>query len=267
MATDTAARHVLRWMRRHVDGQRVSIRDVSADYAQINLQGPAARSVLEAVASFDVSADAFEFRDAAEFEIEGRRVICTRITYVGELGYEIFVGADDAVAVHDAIAAAGRPSGLRHAGLKALSSLRLEKAYRDYGHDMDNTDSIVDVGLSWAVDLEKGHFVGRDAAARLMEAGPPQRRLVQVKLDDPDPLMFHGEVLLAGDMPVGYMRAASYGWTLGGAVGLAMLESDRPVTADYLSGMEWQVDVAGVRYPATVSLRPLYDPQATRVHM
>ena len=116
--------------------------------------------------------------------------------------------------------AAGRELGLRHAGLKALSSLRMEKGYRDYGHDIDNTDTVLEAGLGFAVALDKpGGFLGRDAVLAQKAAGPLSKRLVQVLLTDPEPLMFHAELVRRDGAAVGYIRAASYGWTLGGAVG------------------------------------------------
>ena len=155
---------------------------------------------------------------------------------------------------------------MAHAGLKALSSLRMEKAYRDYGHDIDNTDGVVEAGLGFGVDVDKpGGFIGRDAVARQIEAGPPTRRLVQVLLRDPEPLMFHGEVVYADGHPTGYIRSGSYGFTLGGAVGLAMVDTEEPVTAELVDAWSWEVLVAGERYPARVSIRPLYDPRSERV--
>ena len=195
-------------------------------------------------------------------------VLCVRITYVGELGYELYVGAADAAAVHGALVDAGASFGIRHAGLKALSSLRMEKAYRDYGHDIDNTDDVVQAGLSFAVDLDKpGGFIGRHAVAARLAEGPPHRRMVQVLLADPEPVIHHAEVLLRDGVAVGYVRAASYGFTLGGAVGLAMVEAGEPVTKGYVSAGSWEVDIAGERYPAAASLRPMYDPGSARVRM
>jgi 4-methylaminobutanoate oxidase (formaldehyde-forming) len=168
--------------------------------------------------------------------------------------------------VYDRIVAAGAPFGLRHAGLKALASLRMEKGYRDYGHDIDNTDSVLHAGLGFAVDLDKpGGFVGRDAVAALKAAGPLTKRLVQVLLSDPEPLLHHGEVVSCDGVPCGHVRAASYGHTLGGAVGLAMVDLGEPVTAARLAECTWEVEVADRRVPATVSMRPLYDPTNARV--
>jgi len=161
----------------------------------------------------------------------------------------------------------GEAFGLRHAGLKSLASLRLEKAYRDYGHDIDNTDHPYEVGLGFAVDLERDtDFIGRDACIRNKAAAPYPQRLVQVLLRDPGPLMHHAEVVLRDGVAVGDVRAASYGHTLGGAVGLAMVEGrGEAVDAAWLRAGRWEVDIAGRRYPAEVSLSPLYDPKMERV--
>ena len=266
VATDTAHRHVETWMRRHLGDLRAAVTDVTSGFAQINLQGPASRSVLSAVTTTDVSNEAFPFRTAREIDVGFARVLCVRITYLGELGYELYVPAEQAVHVHDRLLAAGAPHGLQHAGLKALSSLRMEKGYRDYGHDIDNTDDPFEVGLGFAVALDKpGGFIGRDAVLSRQASGRPTRRVVQVRITDPGPLMFHAEPVSRDGDTVGYVRAASYGHTLGGAVGLAMVEADQPVTTRWLESGEWEVDVAGVRHPAVASLRPMYDPDNSRI--
>ncbi len=161
---------------------------------------------------------------------------------------------------------AGEQHGIRPAGLKALSSLRMEKGYRDFGHDIDNTDDVHGVGLGFAVALDKpGGFTGREATLAAKERGTPHHRLVQVLLEDPEPLMDHAEPVLRDGVVVGYVRSASYGWTLGGAVGLAFVGGHGPVTREWLDDGRWEVDVAGTRHPARVSLRPMYDPASTRV--
>jgi glycine cleavage system aminomethyltransferase T len=196
-------------------------------------------------------------------------VLCIRITYLGELGYELHIPAEQAVHVYDRLIEAGREFGLRHAGLKALSSLRMEKAYRDYGHDIDNTDTVLEAGLGFAVALDKpGGFIGRDAVVAQRQRGPLAKRLVQVLLTDPGPLMFHAELVRRGGLEVGYIRAASYGWTLGGAVGLAMVESGGvPIDQDWLDDGEWTVQIGDRIIPARVSLRPFYDPANKRIRM
>ena len=191
---------------------------------------------------------------------------CVRITYLGELGYELNIPSEQAVHVYDRLVEAGERFGLRHAGLRALSSLRMEKAYRDYGHDIDNTDDPYETGLGFAVRLDKQtDFLGKQACERKKAAAPWPNRLVQVLVKDPEPLMHHGEIMLRNGKPVGEIRAASYGHTLGGAVGLAFVHGDPVVDKAFLDDGEWEVDIAGRRYPAVVSLRPMYDPGMERV--
>ncbi|MBL8928610.1 MAG: GcvT family protein [Kineosporiaceae bacterium] len=281
VASDTAHRRVEAMIRRAIGFGRfadahATVTDVTSGWAQLNVQGPRSRELLAGLTSADLSTEAFPFRAAGMIDLGFARVLCLRITYLGELGYELYVPAEHAVEVHDRIVAAGSGSGrgwqLRHVGLRSLASLRLEKAYRDYGHDIDNTDTVLEAGLGFAVALHRPDgterdFIGRDAVARLRAAGTPASRLVQVLLRTPEPLLDHGEVVLRNGSEVGYLRAASYGHTLGGAVGLAMLThpDGDPLTQGWLDEGTWHVDIAGRCHPATVSLRPLYDPTSSRV--
>jgi len=170
------------------------------------------------------------------------------------------------VHVYDQLVEAGKKFGLKHAGLRALSSLRMEKAYRDYGHDIDNTDNPYETGLGFAVRLNKeAEFMGKQACQDKKAESPWPNRLVQVLVKDPEPMMFHGEIVLRDGKPVGEVRAASYGHTLGGAVGLAFVHGDPVVDAGFLDNGVWEVDIAGRRFPVEVSLRPMYDPDMQRV--
>ena len=268
VASDTAHRHAETWMRRHFGDSHAFVTDVTSGYAQLNVQGPLSRELLGAVTHADMSNEAFPFRAARYIDIGFARVLCIRITYLGELGYELHIPAEQAAAVYDRLIAAGEGFGLRHAGLKALASLRMEKAYRDYGHDIDNTDSVLEAGLGFAVALDKpGGFIGRDAVLAQKERGPLRRRLVQVLLSDAEPLLHHAEVVCRDGRPAGYIRSASYGFTLGGAVGLAMIDADEPITQAYLDAGQWTVRIGDAVCPARVSLRPLYDPASKRVQM
>jgi 4-methylaminobutanoate oxidase (formaldehyde-forming) len=266
VASDTAHRHVETWMRRHFPADaQAFVSDVTSGFAQINVQGPRSRALLQELTTADLSNAAFPFRAAREIDVGFARVLCVRITYLGELGYELYVPAEQATHVYDRIARAGSAHGLRHAGLKALASLRMEKGYRDYGHDIDNTDSVLETGLGFAVDLKKT-FIGRDAVVAQKAKGPLTRRLLQVLVKDPEPLLFHAEIVHRNGVPVGYVRAASYGFTLGGAVGLAMIDAGTtPLDGAWIEAGTWEVDIAGRRYPAIASLRPLYDPDMRRV--
>jgi heterotetrameric sarcosine oxidase gamma subunit len=266
IASDNALGHVQAWLRRHAGDDRAYVTDVTSSLAQINIQGPRSRELLSTITSVDMSNDEFPFRTARYIDIGFARALCVRITYLGELGYELFVPAEQAMHVYEQLVEAGVSTGLRHTGLKALASLRMEKGYRDYGHDIDNTDSVLEAGLGFAVAMDKpGGFIGRDAVVAKKNAGSLTRRLVQVRVLDPQPLMHHAEIVLRDDVAVGYVRAASYGHTLGGAVGLAMVECADGVSPDFITSGLWQVDIAGIRYPAVASLRPMYDPDNLRI--
>ena len=266
VATDTMHRHVETWMRRQFEDGHAVVTDVTSGLAQINLQGPRSRELLQALTSADLAEDAFPFRTARDIDIGFAKVLCIRITYVGELGYELYVATEQAVHVYDRIVQAGLAVDLKHAGLKALGSLRMEKGYRDYGHDLDNTDGPLETGLGFALDWKKpGGFLGKDAVLAQKGAGPLKKRLVQVLVLDPEPRLFHAEVVWCNGWRAGYVRSASYGFTLGGAVGLAMVEADVPIDAAWLAAQAWQVEIAGTLYPVRVSLRPLYDPEMLRI--
>jgi len=213
--------------------------------------------------------DNFHFRNAEEIDIGLGRALCVRITYVGELGYELFVPSDQATLVYDQIVEAGKEFGLVHAGLKALGSLRLEKGYRDYGHDIDNTDTIFEAGLSFTVDWDKdGGFIGMEHAAAqkriAKELGGRPRRManVLVPLTDTDPLLFHGEILWRNGERISDIRVGSYGHTVQGGVGLTMLQSpdNTPITKSWINEASWEIQIADKFYPCEVSLSPFYDP-------
>ncbi|MEY4174586.1 MAG: hypothetical protein RI900_1751, partial [Actinomycetota bacterium] len=257
VATDTAHRHVQAHLQRHLGGTHAFVTDVTGAHAQLNVQGPLSRDLLQSITTADLSNEAFPFRTARTIDIGFARVLCVRITYLGELGYELYVPSEQAVHVYERIVQAGAEFGLQHAGLKALASLRMEKGYRDYGHDIDNTDDPLMAGFGFAIAWDKpGGFVGREALLAKRGAVPASR-LVSVVCSDPEPLMYHAEVLRRDGMPAGYVRVASYGHTIGGAVGLAMV-------AGPLEG-NWTVEINGRQYPATVSLRPPYDPTNARI--
>jgi len=269
VASDTALRHVDTWMRRHTpEDAHCFVTDVTSGLAQLNVQGPRSRELMQSITTADLSNEAFPFRHAREIDIGYARVLLVRITYLGELGYELYIPTEQATHVYDILVEAGVKFGLRHAGLKALASLRMEKAYRDYGHDIDNTDSVLEVGLGFAVDLKKpGGFIGKEAVVAKKAEGPLRKKLVQVFLTDPEPLLFHAEILYRNGNAVGYLRAASYGHTLGGAVGLAMVDGEpgRAIDEAWIKEGVWEVDIAGRKVGATISLKPMYDPANARI--
>jgi len=266
VTSDVAHRHTETWMKRHItEDQHVFVTDVTSGYGQLNIQGPKSRELLQSITSVDLSNEAFPFRTVREIDIGLARVMCIRITYAGELGYELNIPSEQAVHVYDRLVEAGEPFGLHHAGLRALASLRLEKGYRDYGHDIDNMDDPYSTGLGFAVRLDKkGDFIGKQACIERKANPHFTHRLVQILLKDPEPQMIHAEVVLRNGVPVGDVRAAAYGHTLGGSVGLAMVQGD-PVDLAWLKEGKWEVDIAGNIFPAEVSLKPMYDPGMIKV--
>lgn len=245
--------------------------EVTEDIALLSLQGPRSRDILAAltdahVHDADVSDLALRFRDVREIALHGTPVRVSRITYVGELGYELWVAADRAGELYDAVLAAGAGHGLRPVGLKSLASLRLEKGYRDYAHDIDNTDSLVGSGLAFTAALDKpGGFRGIEAVRADLAAGDPTSRLVCLVTEGTDTLLFHGEIVLRDGVPVGDLRAGSIGWTTGGGVGLAFVHAEGGVSREWLESGTFELDVNGARVSATLSLRPPYDPTNSRV--
>ena len=266
VTSDVAHRHTETWMKRHItDDQHVFVTDVTSGYGQLNIQGPKSRELLQSITSVDLSNEAFPFRTVREIDIGLARVMCIRITYAGELGYELNIPSEQAVHVYDRLVEAGEQFGLRHAGLRALASLRLEKGYRDYGHDIDNMDDPYSTGLGFAVRLDKqGDFIGKQACIERKANSSYTNRLIQILLKDPEPQMIHAEIVLRNGVPVGDVRSAAYGHTLGGSVGLAMVEGD-PVDLAWLEEGTWEVDIAGKIYPAEVSLKPMYDPGMVKI--
>jgi 4-methylaminobutanoate oxidase (formaldehyde-forming) len=195
-----------------------------------------------------------------EIDIGYALVKAFRITYVGELGWELYIPTEFSLHVFDTLLEAGTDYGLKNFGLQALNTLRLEKAYRDYGGDIDNTDTPLEVGLGYFVKFDKpGGFIGRDALLRLKESGY-RYRMPQFLLEDPEPLLYYGEIIYRNGVPVGYIMAGGYGHTLGASVGVGPVENEGGiVSADFVNSGTYEIDIAGVRYPAKVSLRPMAD--------
>lgn len=267
VCSDTTHGHVSMWMNRNLPAEdHVFVTDVTSAYAQLNIHGPESRALLSRLTTADVSDAAFPYLHAQTIDIGYAQVLAIRVTYVGELGWELYIPTEHAVQVYDQILEQGTHHGLRHAGLQTLNSLRLEKGYRDYGHDIDNMDTPLEAGLGFAVKLDKPEgFLGCEALARQKAGGGLKRRLLQFKLHDAQPLLHHAETIYRNGEPAGYIRAGAYGFTLGAAVGLGFIESDQPITAQHVAEDEWAIDVAGVRYSADASLRPFFDPAMTRI--
>ena len=267
VAVDALHRHVERWLELHTPADaHVFVTDVTSAYNILNVHGPKSRELVSRLTSADMSNEAFPYLTMQEIDVGYALVKALRVTYVGELGWELYIPTEFTLHVFDSLVAAGADLGLRHAGFQALNTLRLEKAYRDYGYDMDNTDTPLEAGLGFAVDYDKaGGFIGREALLRHKETGVLTRRLVQFLLEDPEPLLYGGEPIHRDGKLVGHLSSGGYGHTLGGAVGLGYVENEQGVTADFIRSGRYEIEVAGVRYPARASLRPMYDPDGKRV--
>ena len=254
-------------MRRHIGAEEcVTVTDVTAGRTQINVHGPKARDLMQRVSGADLSDSGFPFMTARNIDVGYADVLAYRVTFIGELGWELHVPATQAVQTYDLLMQAGRDLGVRNAGMQTLNSLRLEKAYRDFGLDVDNTDNPIEAGLGFAVKLDKpGGFIGRDALAAIKARGIPKTRMLQFLINDPDPLLYGNELIYLGDEQVGYIQIGGYGHTLGGAVGIGFVTLDRPLSGDIVAKGAWQIDIAGERFAATASLKPLYDPDMKKI--
>jgi 4-methylaminobutanoate oxidase (formaldehyde-forming) len=255
------------WLRRHIPvDAHIYVTNITSAYSVLNIQGPKSRDFLSGLTNADLSNETFPFLTMQQIDIGYALVKAIRITYVGELGWELYIPTEFSLHVFDMLVEAGAAFGLKHLGLHALDSLRLEKAYRDYGGDIDNTDTPLEVGLGYFVDFDKpGGFIGRDALLRLKESGY-RYRMPQFLLEDPEPLLYFGEIIYRDGEPVGHIMSGSYGHTLGASVGVGPVENDgETVTVDFIKSGSYEIDIAGVRYPAKASLRPMYDPKLERV--
>jgi 4-methylaminobutanoate oxidase (formaldehyde-forming) len=241
---------------------RCVLTNVSSGMGVLSVMGPRSRELLQSLTPDDMSDTAFPFATSREIELGYGVVRASRITFVGELGWEIYVPTEFMTGVYDEIVAAGAAFGLKHAGYHALNSLRMEKAYRHWGHDITDEDTPLEAGLGFAVKMNKpGGFIGREALLAQKESGF-RKRLLQFRLQDPAPMLYHNEPVWAGDTIVGFIRSGMYAHTLGAAVGLAYV--DLEPGADPLA-LSYEIEVAGVRYAAEASLRPMYDPENKRI--
>jgi 4-methylaminobutanoate oxidase (formaldehyde-forming) len=241
--------------------------DVTSSYAVFGVMGPRSRELLAAVSGSDLSDAAFPFGTSREIDVGYATVRATRITYVGELGWELYVPAEFAVGVYEELTAAGPRFGLVNAGYYAIESMRLEKGYRAFGRELTPDYGPVEAGLLFACKLKTDiSFLGREAVEKARADGP-RRRLVSLVLDDPDAMIWGGELVLRDGVAAGQVTSGAWGESLGACVGLGYLRhpGGETVTADYLRAGRCEVNVSGQRVAATVHLRPPFDPAGNRV--
>ena len=256
------------WLKDHIpDEAHAFLTDITSAQAVLSIMGPKARDLLTTITSSDVSHNAFPFGQSKVIEIGNALVRATRLTYVGELGWELYIPMEFAQGVYDEIISAGENFGLRHVGYHAMDSLRLEKAYRHWGHDITDEDTPLEAGLGFAVAWDKScGFIGRDTLLQKRQIGPA-RRLVQFKLLNPENLLYHNEPVWRDGVIVGYLSSGAYGHTLGAAIGMGYISDPTGGTVDaaFIEGGNYEIEIACERVPATASLRPLYDPANSRI--
>ncbi|RFZ86830.1 FAD-dependent oxidoreductase [Shinella sp. WSJ-2] len=258
--------HDLGWIEDHIpEGLDVTLRDVTEDFGTLSLMGPKARDVLAAVTDADVSNAAFPFGHVREIAIAGHSVRALRVTYVGELGWELHAPIAAIGTVFDALMAAGAPHDIRPVGYRALESLRLEKGYRAWGSDITPNDTPFDAGLGWAVKLRKNtDFLGR-RALEAVQGEPHKKVFAGFTVDDPDIVLVGRETILRNGEPVGYLTSGGYGYTLGKNVGYGYVRRADGDADEFLESGDYELVVAMERTPAKIHLEPLYDPMAARV--
>jgi glycine cleavage system aminomethyltransferase T/glycine/D-amino acid oxidase-like deaminating enzyme len=242
----------------------VQLRDISADYACLSLQGPNARAVLETLADTDISPEGFVFGTGRFAKVAGVDVWLQRLSYVGELGWEIFVPAAQATGFYRELQKAGAAFELRNVGMHALNSLRLEKGFRHWGHDIGSEDNLLQAGLSFAAKPDASDFMGRDAFLLAKAPGIVDRRLVQFQLNDPEPLLYHNEPIVMDGGIVGYLTSGMYGHSVGAAIGMGYVDV-AGLTKDRIAAADFEIEVAKQRFSAQASLRALYDPSGSRM--
>ena len=241
--------------------------DVTSGYAVLSVMGPSSRALLQSLTADDLSNEAFPFGTSRLIDVAYARVRASRVTYVGELGWELYIPTEFATAVFDAIVAAGAAFGLCHAGYHALNSLRLEKGYRHWGHDITPDDTPLEAGLGFAVAWDKPDgFIGRDALAAQKASGLT-RRLVQFALSDPSKLLYHNEPIWRDGVIVGSITSGMYGHTVDASLGMGWVAAPDGRLADrqFVLGGHYEIEVACECVAARASLEPWYDPKSTRV--
>ncbi len=256
------------WLQRHIPEDAHCIAtDVTSGYGVLGVMGPKSRDLLGSLTDADLSTAAFPFGTAQEIDLGMARVRALRVTYVGELGWELYVPSEFAVGVFETLTESGADHGLRPAGMHVLDSCRMEKAYRHWGHDITDEDTPIEAGLSFACRFDKNvPFIGRDALLRQKENGV-KKRLVQFALKDPEPLLYHNEPIYRDGEIVGYLTSGNYGHHLGAAIGLGYVGHPDGVDADFVKSGSYEIEVACERVPAEASLRPLYDPKSERIRV
>jgi 4-methylaminobutanoate oxidase (formaldehyde-forming) len=252
--------HDLAWIREHLPKGDVAVRDITEEWGTLSLMGPRARDVLARVTGADVSDAAFPFATVREIDIAGTTVRALRVTYVGELGWELHVPLSATGAVFDTLMTAGAGEGIRPLGYRAIESLRLEKGYRAWSADITPNDTPFEAGLGWAVKMKSGRdFIGRRALEALADK-PLVKRLAGFTLADPKVVLVGRETILRNGKPVGYLTSGGYGYTLRQSIGFGYVRNPDGVSDDFLASGRYELVVASETYEARIGMKPFHDP-------
>jgi 4-methylaminobutanoate oxidase (formaldehyde-forming) len=255
------------WISRHIpEDSRVYFTKVTSAYAMLGLMGPKARDLLSTLTDAELSNDAFPFATAQQIDLAYAKILALRMSYVGELGWELYISTEFAPGAFEAIMAEGEKLGLRLVGLHAVDSLRLEKGYRHWGSDITPNDTPFEAGLGFAVKLDKGEFIGRAALMRQRASGL-KRKLVMFTLENPEPLLYHDEPIYRNGELISSVTHGAYGHMLGCAMGMGYLEHPEVISDEWILSGRYEIDVERTRIPATVHLKAPYDPMGERVRM
>ncbi|MEM7084154.1 MAG: FAD-dependent oxidoreductase [Pseudomonadota bacterium] len=264
ITSPATGRRDFHWLRTHIaPDARCALQDVTHDYAVISVMGPNARVLMQSVSDDDWSHEGFAFATARHVTIDGVDLLAQRITYVGELGWELYIPVGGALTVYQHLLKHGADVALRHCGYHTLDACRMEKGFRHWGHDINDLDTPIEAGLGFACAMDTD-FIGRETVQRQRDEGV-SRRLLQFALDDPEPLLYHNETIYRDGESVGYITSGAYGHTLGRAVGLGIIKHAQGETPATLLTSAYQIEIAGQRFSARVSSRPMYDPKSERV--
>lgn len=250
------------WLRRNQKDYNVVITDITAAEGVLALMGPNSRALLRSVSPNNFDNEVNPFGTAQVIEIGMGLARAHRVSYVGELGWELYVSSDQCGHIFETIIDAGSDHNLKLCGMHMMDSCRIEKAYRHFGHDITCEDHVLEAGLGFAVDTDKPDFIGKKAVIDKREVGL-EKRLVQFQLTDPEPLLYHNEPIMRDSEIVGYISSGNYGHKLGGAIGMGYIPCEGESPEELLSS-KFEIDVSGTICAAKASLKPLYDPLSKR---
>ncbi|MCP4461122.1 MAG: FAD-dependent oxidoreductase [Cytophagales bacterium] len=254
------------WLKSHIPADaHVVLTNITSGLVTISLMGPKARDLMTSLTDTDMSNEAFPFATSQEIFMGYAKVRASRITFVGELGWEVYIPAEMAQSVYDVIIEKGKQYNLTHAGYHALNSCRMEKGYRHWGHDITIDDTPLEAGLGFAVSFKKeGGFIGKEALLKQKEEGI-KKRMVQFILDDPEPLLYHNEPIWRDDKIVGYITSGMFGHTIGRSIGMGYVNNEEGATLDFVRSGKYEIEVACKRYSASAATQPSYDPKNERI--